>query len=74
MSPEDIPYFQALLAQAEQHYARNARWGTCVDCPEENGEVWPERCEHTWRRDHHLELDGIEEIQTKVQSATEAQQ
>lgn len=33
--------------------ARNGRWGTCVDCPRENGTVYPERCEFTARYDHN---------------------
>lgn len=36
---------------------RNGRWGTCVSCPREDGEVFPEKCEHTKRYDHNLEVN-----------------
>lgn len=38
-------------------FARNERWGTCVDCPRDiTGMIYPEFCENTKRYDHQLEL------------------
>lgn len=41
-------------------FARNERWGTCVDCPRTStGEIFPEFCEHTDRYDHHIGVDEL---------------
>lgn len=46
----------------EQHknvFSRTGRWGTCVDCPRRDGEVYPEECENSGRYDHALTLDNL---------------
>lgn len=41
-------------------FYRNSRWGTCVDCPRDSfGNAYPESCRHTFRYDHHLDLDQL---------------
>jgi len=42
-------------------FARNGRWGTCVDCPRTDGHVYPEFCKHTDRYDHQLTLGELAE-------------
>jgi len=43
-------------------FARNGRWGTCVDCPRDTiGHVYPEFCSNTERSDHRLTIDGLVE-------------
>ncbi|HEY6117456.1 MAG TPA: hypothetical protein VI172_16000 [Candidatus Dormibacteraeota bacterium] len=49
-------------ADAFRQFARNGRWGTCVDCPmDRRGDAYPEFCEHTTRCDHRLTADGLAE-------------
>lgn len=41
-------------------YARNGRWGTCVECPRDgNGEEYPEACRFAERSDHLLSVDDL---------------
>lgn len=41
-------------------FYRNARWGTCGDCPRDsNGVAYPEFCKQTERSDHHLTIDDL---------------
>lgn len=48
------------LSNAFHQFARNERWGTCVDCPRDgDGRVLPELCVNTRRYDHNLKLDGL---------------
>lgn len=43
-------------------FARNGRWGTCVECPRAyDGEVFPEFCPNTARYDHQLTLASLTE-------------
>lgn len=43
-------------------FARNRRWGTCVDCPQDvRRDVYPEFCKYTDRYDHHLDVDSLAE-------------
>ena len=35
---------------------RNGRWGTCVDCPKRDGNIFPEECINTTRYDHNIEV------------------
>lgn len=52
-----------MLPELKKHFAmfaRNDRWGTCVDCPQDgNGDKLPELCQHTSRYDHCLTIDGL---------------
>lgn len=43
---------------ALQMFARNGRWGTCVECPQVGFGcmVLPELCKNTDRYDHHLDM------------------
>lgn len=46
--------------QALECFARNGRWGTCVECPRTaTGYVFPEFCPQTVRYDHHLGLNEL---------------
>lgn len=54
------------IAQMRDQVTRNGRWGTCAECPDATGaiyparhrtEVFPERCLHTDRYDHWLGTD-----------------
>ena len=40
-------------------FARNERWGSCVDCPRSNGHVYPEFCIYKDRYDHTLSIDDL---------------
>lgn len=41
-------------------FARNGRWGTCVDCPRDSeGAIYPEFCQYTERYDHLLSVDQL---------------
>jgi len=43
-------------------FARNGRWGTCVDCPRDSEQnVYPEFCINTERYDHHLGMKDLAE-------------
>lgn len=43
-------------------FARNGRWGTCVDCPRDNdGNAYPEFCTNTQRYDHQLTVNSLAE-------------
>jgi hypothetical protein len=43
-------------------FARNERWGTCVDCPRDaDGHVYPEMCQYSSRGDHRLGLESLVE-------------
>lgn len=53
---------QVDFADAFHQFARNHRWGTCVDCPvDSRGDVYPEFCENTARYDHQLTVDQLAE-------------
>ena len=53
---------------------RNGRWGTCVDCPDDQGrtfagnmmgdgrsnKIFPENCPNTDRYDHWLGIDALD--------------
>jgi hypothetical protein len=45
---------------------RNRVWGTCVDCPQEDGKTYPERCIHFGRADHKLSADDLIEYLERV--------
>lgn len=43
-------------------FARNGRWGTCVDCPKDSrNNIYPEFCQNTARYDHHLDMNELSE-------------
>lgn len=43
-------------------FARNGRWGTCVDCPRDSEHnAYPEFCKNTERYDHQLDMKGLAE-------------
>lgn len=47
-------------ADAFHQFARNARWGTCVDCPRDAYRyTYPEFCVNNDRYDHHLDIDSL---------------
>ena len=50
-------YIDKTMLYALRSYRRNNRWGTCVDCPESG--KYPEKCKHTKRFDHQLDLEGL---------------
>jgi hypothetical protein len=57
MTPE-----QKEFRQHYQCFARNGRWGTCVDCPRDtNDQPYPEFCENSYRYDHHLDAHQLAE-------------
>ncbi|HCC23151.1 TPA: hypothetical protein DF272_03160 [Candidatus Falkowbacteria bacterium] len=56
--------------QMTEQMRRNGRWGTCVDCPDDQGrtygasrsnKVMPENCPETDRYDHWLGIDALDE-------------
>jgi len=48
------------IAERFVMFARNGRWGTCVDCPHDvNGRYYPEFCVHTDRYDHKIGIDQL---------------
>ena len=54
-------------------FARNGRWGTCVDCPRDShGLAYPEFCRHTDRYDHHSTADGLFEQWRLIRKFEEA--
>ena len=42
-----------------EQYARNGKWGTCVNCPIENDMTYPERCKFFKRYDHDLDKESL---------------
>lgn len=43
-----------------QDFARNGRWGTCGECPEDgDGRKLPELCSNTKRYDHWLDFASL---------------
>ena len=63
MTSNEQPPVSAGVKRALTHFARNGRWGTCVDCPRDgDGNQLPELCRETNRYDHWLLLRRIEEL------------
>lgn len=46
-----------------KQYSRNGRWGTCVECPRDQGQqqAFSESCAETTRYDHRLNFDALME-------------
>lgn len=58
MKPECI----AIIRTADnfRQFSRNARWGTCADCPRDSSNnAYPEFCQNTNRYDHNLNVDAL---------------
>lgn len=50
------------MADGFRQFARNGRWGTCVDCPRDSaGHGYPEFCRFTARHDHQLTATSLAE-------------
>lgn len=49
------------LASNLMQFARNGRWGTCVDCPRLDHHPLPELCVNTERYDHQLDWNSLKE-------------
>jgi hypothetical protein len=47
------------IADSLRQFARNGRWGTCVECPRADGQTFIEFCENTDRYDHQLTWDSL---------------
>jgi len=48
------------VKDALRAFARNARWGTCVDCPQDGDQnKLPELCVNTERYDHQLDIEKL---------------
>jgi len=48
------------IQQGFKCFARNERWGTCVDCPmDSESNIYPELCSNTDRYDHNLNVDML---------------
>lgn len=62
MTSNEQPPVSAGVKRALTHFARNGRWGTCVECPRDgDGNQLPELCPETNRGDHWLKLSDIVE-------------